>query len=578
MNPEWLRIRRCRPRAMRLAAVAALLGCGPAGAQHAIGVAAAGGRAVALCDSGSYEVSVSQVVVGRERFAIECTASEVMVRVHSTITEGSAADLRTTLRLDPLLRPKYVTVVGSALGASVADTVSWSGDTALLRRGGREQAIQTSREASFVGANFHTGLWFTLSRYDLALGGRQMIPVFPSETLEVEPAGSSYPDGGAAGERPRTGTLSAYRLQVGGTPVLAWIDSKRRPVALIYQGGRTVAVREGEEFASLAAYAIEASQSQGKAASLPDSTIEAVGHSELVSFTTDSVTLSGTLTKPDNGSRFPVVVFVSGSGSQDRDGALTGLSGYRPFLDLANAFVARGVAVLRFDDRGVGSSEGSATDQATTLDQKADVAKAVAALRSRTDIDTNRIGLLGHSEGGLVALMAAASDPRIQALVLLAAPGTRGDTLLRAQLEEHLSRASGMTEQAKDSARRGQEQLFASVRATTIAKGSWLRGFLDLTPAAFASKIHVPVLIVHGALDRQVPVSNARSLASMLRSQPRSEVAVIIVDSLNHLLLPARTGAVEEYGALPVYRLEQGLLDQIGDWLRVRLAPAGGRP
>jgi len=127
--------------------------------------------------------------------------------------------------------------------------------------------------------------------------------------------------------------------------------------------------------------------------------------------------LSGTLTRPrGTGARVPVVVTITGSGPQDRDGRLAGINGYRPFRALADTLGRRGVAVLRFDERGVGGSTGTYAG-ATTQDFAADVRAALAWLRTRPDVDPRRLALLGHSEGGIVAPMVAATDS-VAAVVL----------------------------------------------------------------------------------------------------------------------------------------------------------------
>src|SRR6185436_13473614 len=155
---------------------------------------------------------------------------------------------------------------------------------------------------------------------------------------------------------------------------------------------------------------------------------------EEVTVTAKGYTLAGTLLLPKNGKRpLPAVITITGSGQQTRDEPIPfpGLEKYRPFRQIAEALASRGIAVLRVDDRGVGNSRGGDTLLVSTSANFADDVRAqVDFLRERRDVDPNRIVLLGHSEGGMIAPMVAASDPRIAAIVLMAGPAKRGDTII----------------------------------------------------------------------------------------------------------------------------------------------------
>ena len=154
-------------------------------------------------------------------------------------------------------------------------------------------------------------------------------------------------------------------------------------------------------------------------------------------------TLAGTLTRPASGGPFPAVILISGSGPQNRDGAALG---HRPFLVLADHFTRRGIAVLRYDDRGVGGSTGVFA-AATSEDFASDALAGVAYLKGRDDVDPGRIGLAGHSEGGVIAPMVAVESPDVSYIVLMAAPGVLGETLAYAQTEL-IARAGGASEEA----------------------------------------------------------------------------------------------------------------------------------
>ena len=128
------------------------------------------------------------LTVGREDFAVDCRPSGVGVRVHTTVAVlGQASDLHIEMELDAMLRPKRVTVSGTSGGEKVADTLTFGGHTAVLRRNGQTRTIAAAPEASFVGLNFHLGVWLAIGRYDLARGGKQIVPVFPDQALSMEP-------------------------------------------------------------------------------------------------------------------------------------------------------------------------------------------------------------------------------------------------------------------------------------------------------------------------------------------------------------------------------------------------------
>ena len=536
-------------------------------------------RYLSVCGSGQFSVLVGDSAVGREVFAISCESSRTLVRVRTTSDLGIRSDLQIELVLEKDLRPNRLTETGRLGDVSIADTLVWAGDSANLHRGGKIQSIPVVGGASFVGANFHTGLWLAIARYNLARGGYQAIPVFPRETLHVAPVNLDSIRVAQPRNYPYP-QLQALNVKLAQTSAIAWMDSEGRLLGLTYEPGKLRVVREGAEFGwarpLMSRLADSLSDDSQRRAAVGDS----ASQGEELSFLSGDRELAGTLLIPPGSGPFPAVVLIPGTGALDRDGAvsISGLSDYRPLRDLATAIVKRNIAVLRFDNAGTGTSMSAAAQ--TTWDRMNDVMAGVANLRRRRDIVASRIGLLGHSEGGLIAMMVAAGDSNVRALVLLASPGTRGDTLLRAQLEEHLTSLQNLSQDARDSARLAQEELFRSLRSdSTLSDGTllWLRSFIDLTPASFSGRINVPVLIVQGGRDHQVPVSNATELAGLLRrGRTESDVTTLIVDSLNHLFLPARTGRVAEYPKLSAHRLGPDVLDPISDWLSVRLEVVGG--
>lgn len=306
------------------------------------------------------------------------------------------------------------------------------------------------------------------------------------------------------------------------------------------------------------------------------------------------VSLAGTLTLPEGTGPFPAAILISGSGPNDRDETLFH---HKPFAVIADALTRRGIAVLRFDKRGIGGSKG-AYASATTLDFASDAAAAVAYLRSRPEIDAGRIGLIGHSEGGLIAPLVAADDARLAFLVLLAGSGVRGDELLVAQ-NRALGQAGGMStpalliaeafnrkiyatimgeaDDAKLKAALGLELTLAGVPAAArdaqIAGmvSPWLRSFLALDPAPTLAKLRLPVLALVGSKDLQVPADvNFPALKAALAQDPQARVEV--VPDANHLFQAATTGLPAEYGRITQTMSPQALTE-IGDFVLAHSKP-----
>jgi pimeloyl-ACP methyl ester carboxylesterase len=299
--------------------------------------------------------------------------------------------------------------------------------------------------------------------------------------------------------------------------------------------------------------------------------------------------LAGTLTVPEGNGPFPAVVLITGSGAQDRDESLMG---HRPFLVLADHLTRRGIAVLRADDRGVGKSGGSFAT-ATTADFATDVEAGLVYLQSRREIDRRKIGLIGHSEGGLIAPMVAARRRDVAFIVLIAGPGVPGDQIIVAQ-SVLIARASGVSsEQAEQAGALQKEivalikqepdnavleqklrqrlgtvmpeaQLGAQIKAVTAP---WYRFFLSYDPAAALRRVSCPVLALIGERDLQVPPQlNLPAIRSALEAGGNKSVEVAELPGLNHLFQTAKTGGVAEYGQIEE-TIAPAALERISAWI-----------
>jgi dienelactone hydrolase len=279
------------------------------------------------------------------------------------------------------------------------------------------------------------------------------------------------------------------------------------------------------------------------------------------------ITLGGTLTRPaDARGLVPAVVTITGSGQQDRDEYIPFAGGIRLFRELADTLSRRGIAVLRLDDRGVGASGGVASTS-TSADFADDIRAAIAYLRTRKDIDPDRIGIIGHSEGGAIAPMVAASDQRLRAVVAMAAPGEPGIEISMAQNKYLVDRDSSLTPTQRDSILRAARGALDPAKQTI----PWVKFWMSYDPAPTARQVKAPTLIVQGATDRQVPVDQAEKLAALIRAGGNRNVTVRVFPATNHLFVDDPSGDFNAYDKLRTNRVSAAVLGVIADWLATTL-------
>jgi alpha-beta hydrolase superfamily lysophospholipase len=279
--------------------------------------------------------------------------------------------------------------------------------------------------------------------------------------------------------------------------------------------------------------------------------------------TSEGHKLAGTLTLPKKRNRpVPVVVTISGSGLQNRDEVIPGVAGYRPFRQIAEALSARGVAVLRYDDRGFGASGGNAA-AATTADFGNDVRAALEYVRTRSEIDSTNLFLLGHSEGAVIAPAVAAAGTNVRGLVLLAGTARTGRKIIEYQNRYGIDLRPNLSAAQRDSLYRS-----AMVQLDSLAQHQpWIRYFLDYDPLTAARKVGAPVLILQGATDRQVTADQAEELAAAFRAGRNRDVTVRVLPDVNHLFLRDANGNPAGYGGLPDKRVVAEAMKAIEDWI-----------
>lgn len=314
-----------------------------------------------------------------------------------------------------------------------------------------------------------------------------------------------------------------------------------------------------------------------------------------------NITLAGTLTIPEGNGPFPVVILISGSGTQNRNEEIMG---HKPFLAIADYLSRNGIAVLRYDDRGAGKSQGNPIT-ATTEDLATDTEAAFNFIKNHAKINPKFIGLIGHSEGGLIAPITAASNKEIAFIVSLAGPGVTGEKIVLTQSQD-ISRIFGISEEnikettainkkiysvlkkendnakaetkimavykeelakkktSKDDIEKSVNQLKASFGASTY---TWFRYFIMTDPAIFWKKTDCPVLAINGEKDLQVSADeNLPAIEEALKSGGNKNVKTIKPEGLNHFFQHSKTGLPSEYPDIEE-TFSTEVLKIISDWI-----------
>lgn len=317
------------------------------------------------------------------------------------------------------------------------------------------------------------------------------------------------------------------------------------------------------------------------------------------------ISLSGTLTLPEKTGKYSAVILITGSGAQDRNEEILG---HKPFLIIADYLTRNGIAVLRFDDRGFGKSTGSFAN-ATTFDFAKDVESAFAFLSKQKEIDKKKIGLIGHSEGGLIAPIVASKNKKIDFIVLLAAPALRGDKLLLLQ-QEMIAKSMGEDENEIKKMLAINQKVFAEIlnltkenkseieiKVSQIIQNSidndttfslprnvtkskfiesqlrqlfnpWIVAFIKYDPLPALQKVKCPVLALNGTEDLQVPAGvNLDLIKKSLNEAGNLNVKTKSFEKMNHLFQECNKCTLEEYGELN-QSFSPLVLEEISTWIK----------
>jgi dienelactone hydrolase len=479
-------------------------------------------------------------------------------RVESELTmRGQGAQLQLALVLAPQDLVSSIEIAVRMAGANAGAPPVQAG-TLVFRRDSviadmTAPARTTQRFAAGSGAlpfvNLSMAVGEQLVRRARTIGGARVeVPMFVVGAGQVVPAVVTWP------------TPDSAVIALGGADLRAAIAPDGRLLGAVVPSQNVRFTRvEGTSSISMKPVPPDYSAPAGAPYTAEEVTVRSTG----------GVVLAGTLTVPKlrgTDGRAPAVVLITGSGPQNRDEELPGIKGYRFFRQIADTLSRRGVAVLRLDDRGIGGSQ-AGDRPGTTGDFADDVRAALAYLRSRPDIRADRLGLVGHSEGGLIGPMVARDDPQLRAIALLAGPSRTIRRILEFQRRVFVENDSTIPIAKRDSALAALSRTADSVAATP----GWLQYVYDYDPLPAARRVHAAVLLLHGATDLQVTADQALELSSAFHEGGNRDVTVHVFTKTNHLFLEDASGVYSGYATLPSTTVKPEVLGTLADWVVAKL-------
>jgi hypothetical protein len=521
----------------------------------------------------SFTIFVRAVPIGSEQVSLERTADGWTIDGTGRI--GAPLDIVTRMlqvRYDPAWKPLELTIDATTGGqpTTLRTVVTGTSARSEMNTGGAaSDKTDTIDDASILLPNL-----FFFAPYE-ALAAR----------LNTAQAGATLPA--------YIAPLGSMTITVGAAvqeqiqTVDRIITARRTPITLAMPTGPPLdAEIWGDESGRLLRVSVPAQSLEVVRQDIASVSSRRIAMSragdEQVRVPANGFSLAGTVSKPADpgGKPRPAVVLASGAGPTDRDETVAGIP---IFGHLAGALADAGFVVLRYDKRGVGQS-GGRPESATLADYADDLRAAVRFLADRKDVDRRRIAVAAHGEGGAVAMLAASKDDRIAALALLSSIGVSGAELNMAQLTRALERskrtdaesqaATALQKQIQNAVLTGKGWDGISPEVRRQADTPWFQSYLAFDPAKVMRDIEQPLLVVHGLLDTQVARANADRLEQLARARRRGSVDIVRVPGVNHLLVPATTGEIDEYGTLKERGVSSDVTTALTAWLTKALAAA----
>ncbi len=521
----------------------------------------------------SYVVFVAGRTVGREEVAVVRQAEGWVVRGSSVVNPPLGLLVRQVeLRYDSAWKPLSMSLEGAVQGRDVALETTFADGKAtnrLKEAGESTEKVDDVAADTIVLSNVFFGSYAALAARLATVAPGTELRAYVAPQAEIPLAVTAVTEERIETPR-RAFTVRRYALTFknsgGDVTATLWADTSGAFVRL-----------------SVPAQALEIAREDVASAASRMSAFSIDGD-ESVRIGANGFNLAATFTKPkDAKGPLPAVVLIGGAGPADRDGTVAGI----PMMgQVARDLVAGGFAVVRYDKRGVGQSGGRA--ETAALPDYAEDARAVITWLKKTrkdDVDGRRIAVLGHSEGAWVALRLGAIERDIAALVLVAGASGTGGALVLEQQQRLLTDMQVPDEERKAKADLQTRINLAATGAGTWddvpkelraqAETAWFASYLAFDPATVMKDVRQPILIVQGERDTQVASTHAEALAAMARERKRkAAVDVVLVPGVNHLLVPATTGAVSEYATLGGKAVSPEATGAVAKWLTATLPRA----
>lgn len=530
-------------------------------------------------EHGEYLIYEAGKLVGAETFSIESLPSGVLATGFVRLESPNTLSQNVELSLDQDFRPQTLIVSGASRGVTFKMSATFRGDTAHVVREGPEgqhsEEIRVEPDSVVIVHNVWHHLLLLVRRYDVSGVRHKSFALFPSGSIIVEER-ERY----CAQLVGRQEVLRHLFVDIGGVFGIRVFILGNHLVKIHAPLQKFEAILQGipglDQKTELFPIRTEAEK-------VEISSLE-VREEEVRFSATDGVVLAGTIALPVKPGLLPAVLLIVGSGPQDRNSD-SGPGGLKIGIlrTLAKHLSQAGIVVLRYDKRGVGNSQGT-YDFVCLNDLVGDAGAAIRFLRSRPEVDVARIGIIGHSEGGLIATMLASGDVSIRAILLLGAPGHRFAEILLRQFERVSNRMLQKDKLAASLERRRRtleslqrtgdwdsSEVEEQVRrAVAPARRKWFQDLLTLDPTSVLSKVHTSVAIFQGGRDIQVDPDDALLLGNTLDEAGHRDHLVRIFPDLDHLFMRSEGQGLSEY-ADPDRNLDPEFLEAVIEWIQNKL-------
>ena len=520
-------------------------------------------------NTANFLVRSGSVIIGTEQVTVERTSQGTTISSTGRLAPPANLVLRKLqIRYDANGAPMSMMLDASAGGlpTSIQSTVVGATATNTVTLAGGQTVTSTQPidpAAVLLPSPFVAPYEALAQRLRSAVGGADIVafqPTGPPIHLQVGDSSAKQIQTVEGSIRARQTMLTVTGPDVAPFSIDVWGDDSGRLLRVSIPAQQVEFIRE--DLASVSARIVTMARPNDEDVRIP----------------ANGFSLAGTLSKPATASgRLPVVLLLGGSSPAGRDESAYGVP---IFGQLANTIADAGFLVLRYDKRGVGQS-GGRVEAAALRDYADDARAAVRFLAERKDVDRHRIVIVGHGEGGWIALMTAAEEKRVAAAGLIAAAGVTGADLNLYQVA-HGMEHSGRPESERQASLALQRQIQQAVvtgkgwEAPSItsqmrrqADTPYFQSFLTMDPARVLKNTSQPLLILQGDRDTQVPPSNTQTLEALAKQRTHNGgVSVVIVPDVNHLLVPAKTGELDEYQTLPDRTVSPAVGSALVTWLR----------